>query len=76
MILLSITVDIYRCLRADVLRGGAGTSIEVCDFAGRGKQNGKVDRAKQGLVLGKSSRGLIEGGAWRVVPPSGEGVGL
>ena len=76
MILLSITVDIYRCLRADVLRGGAGTSIEVCDFAGRGKQNGKVDRAKQGLVLGKSSRGLFEGGAWRVVPPSGEGVGL
>lgn len=62
-------MDIYKCLRADSPRGGAGTSIEVCDFVERGKQNGKVDRAKQGLVLGKPSRGLTEGGAWRVVPP-------
>ena len=48
----------------------------VCDFAGRGKQNGKVDRAKQRLVLGKSSWGRTGSGAWRVVPPWGEGVGL
>lgn len=34
-----------------------------------GKQKGKVERAKRGLVPRKSSQGLTEGGACRVVPP-------
>ena len=75
-------MDVYKCLRSDSPRGGAGTWIQVCVwFTGGGlraggKQNGKAERAKQGLVPGKSSQSLTEGGAWTVVPPWSREAGL